>query len=187
MLIGACIYNSADCRKILTSGPITPGAMKSQKSLPIWWPNTRWQRSIWDIYMLIRLQSMAGLTTPSVAVAAQNCMTGMAPWATYITILSAMFHRMAPLNCRLYASMIPRRRINFMVKKLLLAVSISFWVITKMGGFPFQWTSSRDNGATWAEVQFPNFISEIGSHSRQPVNTAIRDKNGQVISRKEVD
>ncbi|MHC4682990.1 MAG: SUMF1/EgtB/PvdO family nonheme iron enzyme [Planctomycetota bacterium] len=54
-----------------------------------------------------------------------------------------------------------------------------FWGNPRLeGGFPFQWTSSKDNGATWAEVQFPNFMSEIGSHSRQPINTAVRDKNG---------
>jgi hypothetical protein len=56
-----------------------------------------------------------------------------------------------------------------------------FWGNPRLkGGFPFQWTSSRDNGATWAEIQFPNFMNEVGSHSRQPINTAIRDKNGSV-------
>jgi hypothetical protein len=54
-----------------------------------------------------------------------------------------------------------------------------FWGNPRLeGGFPFQWTSSKDSGATWAEVQFPNFMNEIGSHSRQPINTAVRDKNG---------
>jgi hypothetical protein len=46
------------------------------------------------------------------------------------------------------------------------------------GGFPFQWTSSNDNGATWAPIQFPNFIGQIGSHSRQPINTAFRGPKG---------
>jgi len=46
------------------------------------------------------------------------------------------------------------------------------------GGFPFQWTSSRDNGATWDAIQFPNFLGQIGSHSRQPINTAFRGPNG---------
>ncbi len=54
-----------------------------------------------------------------------------------------------------------------------------FWGCPKLdGGFPFQWTSSRDSGATWDEVKFPKFISMIGSHSRQPINTALRDKDG---------
>ena len=46
------------------------------------------------------------------------------------------------------------------------------------GGFPFQWTSSRDNGATWDPIQFPNFVGPIGSHSRQPINTSFRGPNG---------
>ncbi|MHC4476264.1 MAG: SUMF1/EgtB/PvdO family nonheme iron enzyme [Planctomycetota bacterium] len=54
-----------------------------------------------------------------------------------------------------------------------------FWGNPRLeGGFPFQWTSSKDNGATWAEVQFPNFMNEIGGRSNQPINTAVRDKNG---------
>jgi len=54
-----------------------------------------------------------------------------------------------------------------------------FWGNPRLeGGFPFQWTSSKDSGATWAEVQFPNFIGEVGSYSRQPINTAVRDKKG---------
>jgi len=54
-----------------------------------------------------------------------------------------------------------------------------FWGNPRLvGGFPFQWTSSKDSGATWAEVQFPNFMNELGGHSRQPINTAVRDKNG---------
>jgi len=46
------------------------------------------------------------------------------------------------------------------------------------GAFPFQWTSSKDNGATWAEVSFPYFTNRIGSHSKQPVNTALRGRDG---------
>jgi hypothetical protein len=54
-----------------------------------------------------------------------------------------------------------------------------FWGNPRLeGGFPFQWTSSKDNGATWAQVQFPNFMNEIGGRSNQPINTAVRDKNG---------
>jgi len=46
------------------------------------------------------------------------------------------------------------------------------------GAFPFQWTSSKDNGATWSEVKFPYFTNKIGSHSKQPINTALRDREG---------
>jgi hypothetical protein len=41
--------------------------------------------------------------------------------------------------------------------------------------YPFQWTTSKDSGATWSEVRFPNFKGKIGCHSKQPTNTALRD------------
>ncbi len=44
--------------------------------------------------------------------------------------------------------------------------------------FPFQWTSSTDNGATWSEIKFPDFKNKVGKHSKQPINTAIRDSKG---------
>ncbi|NWG12214.1 MAG: SUMF1/EgtB/PvdO family nonheme iron enzyme, partial [Acidobacteria bacterium] len=49
-----------------------------------------------------------------------------------------------------------------------------------VGGFPFQWTGSRDNGATWDPIRFPEFVGPIGSHSRQPINTAFRAPNGTI-------
>jgi formylglycine-generating enzyme required for sulfatase activity len=57
-----------------------------------------------------------------------------------------------------------------------------FWGNPKLaeGGFPFQWTSSRDNGATWEPIAFPVFPGKIGSHSRQPINTAFRDSIGTI-------
>ena len=42
-------------------------------------------------------------------------------------------------------------------------------------GFPFQWTSSGDNGATWSEIQYPLFQTRIGPHSAQPITSAFRD------------
>ncbi len=56
-----------------------------------------------------------------------------------------------------------------------------FWGNPQMaeGGFPFQWTASRDNGATWDPIRFPNFIGKIGSHSPQPINTAFRGPDGK--------
>ena len=54
-----------------------------------------------------------------------------------------------------------------------------FWGNPRLeSAFPFQWTSSKDNGATWSEVKFPCFKNKVGPHSRQPVNTAFRDLNG---------
>ena len=57
-----------------------------------------------------------------------------------------------------------------------------FWGSPKLerGGFPFQWTSSSDSGASWREALFPQFVSEIGSHSRQPINSAFRDAKGRI-------
>jgi hypothetical protein len=57
-----------------------------------------------------------------------------------------------------------------------------FWGNPQLGqgGFPFQWTASRDNGATWNPIRFPSFSGRIGSHSRQPINTAFRDSQGRM-------
>jgi hypothetical protein len=48
------------------------------------------------------------------------------------------------------------------------------------GAFPFQWIESRDNGATWSEVRFPHFQNVPGPHSRQPINSGIRGKDGSL-------
>jgi hypothetical protein len=54
-----------------------------------------------------------------------------------------------------------------------------FWGSPRLeGAFPFQWRSSGDNGVSWGEVQFPLFSNAVGPHSRQPINSAFRDKNG---------
>jgi hypothetical protein len=58
-----------------------------------------------------------------------------------------------------------------------------FWGNPRFGtgqAFPFQWTSSKDNGATWREVRFPNFTSKLGCHSKQPINTVLRDLEGTI-------
>ena len=47
-------------------------------------------------------------------------------------------------------------------------------------GFPFQWMSSGDNGATWSEVTFPLFATRIGPHSAQPITSAFRDSAGTI-------
>jgi hypothetical protein len=46
--------------------------------------------------------------------------------------------------------------------------------------YPFQWTTSINNGATWEDVKYPNFIGPVGPHTAQPINSAFRDKNGTV-------
>ena len=52
-----------------------------------------------------------------------------------------------------------------------------FWANTgAIGGYPFQWISSADSGATWGEVRFPRFVTPLGPHSRQPVNSVLRDR-----------
>jgi formylglycine-generating enzyme required for sulfatase activity len=47
-------------------------------------------------------------------------------------------------------------------------------------GFPFQWTTSDDHGATWSPVQFPVFVTPVGGHSAQPINNAFRDRTGRI-------
>ena len=56
-----------------------------------------------------------------------------------------------------------------------------FWGNPRINSaFPFQWTSSTDNGASFEEVRFPVFKGNVGSHSRQPINTAFRDNKGTI-------
>lgn len=57
-----------------------------------------------------------------------------------------------------------------------------FWGSPKLeeGGFPFQWTSSGDNAATWDPIRFPRFVGPVGTHSRQPINSAFRDEQGRM-------
>jgi hypothetical protein len=44
--------------------------------------------------------------------------------------------------------------------------------------YPFQWMTTRDSGATWSQVRFPQFIGEIGPRTNQPGTTMFRDKGG---------
>jgi len=54
-----------------------------------------------------------------------------------------------------------------------------FWGCPHLSGaYPFQWTSSKDHGANWDDVRFPVFEGAVGSHSRQPINTALRGLDG---------
>lgn len=47
-------------------------------------------------------------------------------------------------------------------------------------GFPFQWITSDDHGATWSPIQFPLFTTPIGGHSAQPITNAFRDGTGRI-------
>ncbi len=54
-----------------------------------------------------------------------------------------------------------------------------FWGNPRLASaFPFQWVESSDNGATLGPVHFPEFSSPVGPHSKQPINTAFRGKDG---------
>ncbi len=54
-----------------------------------------------------------------------------------------------------------------------------FWGANKLdSGFPFQWMTTTDNGATWSNVRFPVFETPVGGHSAQPINSALRDSAG---------
>jgi hypothetical protein len=56
-----------------------------------------------------------------------------------------------------------------------------FWSHTgALGGFPFQWITSTDSGATWSDTNFPRFVTAVGPHSRQPINTVVRDRDGTI-------
>jgi len=56
-----------------------------------------------------------------------------------------------------------------------------FWGANKLeSGFPFQWINSVDNGATWSNVHFPVFETFLGGYSAQPINSAFRDKKGNI-------
>ena len=54
-----------------------------------------------------------------------------------------------------------------------------FWGANKLdSGFPFQWITSTDNGATWSAVHFSVFETPVGPHSAQPINSAFRSQDG---------
>jgi len=50
-----------------------------------------------------------------------------------------------------------------------------FWGANQLdSGFPFHWTTSTDNGATWSEVHFPVFPGNVGGYFAQPITAAFR-------------
>lgn len=49
-----------------------------------------------------------------------------------------------------------------------------------LGGPPFWFTTSTDNGATWSAVQAPQFEGPVGPYTPQPINSVVRDRNGTI-------
>jgi len=49
-----------------------------------------------------------------------------------------------------------------------------------IGAPPFAFTTSNDNGATWAPIQFPYFPAPIGRYVSQPINSVVRAKDGTI-------
>ena len=55
------------------------------------------------------------------------------------------------------------------------------WGANKLdSGFPFQWMTSPDHGATWSAVQLPLFTTSVGGYSAQPITNAFRDRAGVI-------
>jgi formylglycine-generating enzyme required for sulfatase activity len=56
-----------------------------------------------------------------------------------------------------------------------------FWGFPRLiGAPPFAFTTSDDNGVTWAPIQFPHFTAPIGRYVSQPINSVVRAKNGTI-------
>ena len=49
-----------------------------------------------------------------------------------------------------------------------------------LGGPPFQFMTSTDNGATWSAIAFPNMKGEVGKFTPQPINSVVRAKDGTI-------
>ena len=57
-----------------------------------------------------------------------------------------------------------------------------FWGSPRLiGKYPFQYSTSQDNGATWGEVRFPTIVGPVGPLDKpQPINSAFRDGHGTI-------
>jgi hypothetical protein len=49
-----------------------------------------------------------------------------------------------------------------------------------IGAPPFAFTTSDDDGATWAPIHFPHFTAPIGRYVSQPINSVVRAKDGTI-------
>ena len=50
-----------------------------------------------------------------------------------------------------------------------------------LGGPPFQYMTSRDNGATWSAVSMPALEGAVGDYTPQPINSVVRTKDGTIF------
>ena len=56
-----------------------------------------------------------------------------------------------------------------------------FWGSPRLlGGPPFQYMKSADNGATWSAVEFPKLTSAVGRFTPQPINSVVRASGGTI-------
>jgi formylglycine-generating enzyme required for sulfatase activity len=56
-----------------------------------------------------------------------------------------------------------------------------FWGSPRlMGGPPFQFMTSMDNGATWSAVCMANLQGKVGAYTPQPINSVVRDRDGTI-------
>jgi formylglycine-generating enzyme required for sulfatase activity len=56
-----------------------------------------------------------------------------------------------------------------------------FWGSPRLlGGPPFQFMTSADNGATWGAPAFANLQGAVGKFTPQPINSVVRDKDGTI-------
>ena len=49
-----------------------------------------------------------------------------------------------------------------------------------LGGPPFQFLTSTDNGATWTPVQLAHIVGPLGKFTPQPINSVVRAKDGTI-------
>jgi len=57
-----------------------------------------------------------------------------------------------------------------------------FWGAPRLqGAWPFAFTTSTDNGATWSAVRFPHFDAPIGAYVSQPINSIVRAADGTIF------
>jgi hypothetical protein len=56
-----------------------------------------------------------------------------------------------------------------------------FWGSPRLlGGPPFQFMTSTDNGATWSAVEYPSLRGPVGKFTPQPINSIVRAKDGTI-------
>jgi hypothetical protein len=49
-----------------------------------------------------------------------------------------------------------------------------------IGAPPFQYMTSKDNGATWSDVRFPDLQGPVGPYTPQPINSIVRAHDGTI-------